>query len=190
MTDKYNFSNKNTAIVTDRLLLRPFEDSDADFVYRQFSDPDMCRFFNEPPFESLEAAKEIIDFYIKQPDNDKLLRWVMIKKIDNEIIGTCGYHNYNKRHKKVEIGYDVWKEYWRQGYISEALPVLLTYCFDYLGVNKVYAKLDPENIASRKTVEKLGFTAEGILREDEKLGDRYLDMLYMSILKKEWEKQT
>jgi ribosomal-protein-alanine N-acetyltransferase len=187
MLKKYDFSNLNSPLETERLKMRLIEASDIDFIYRQFSDPEMCIYFNEPPCASLEAAKAIIDIYITNPEKDKQLRWVLIRKYDNTIIGTCGYHCYDKHLRKVEIGYDIWKGFWRQGYISEALPVLLSYCFEYLGVNKVYAKIDPANIASRRSAEKSGLRVEGILREDEKKGDRFLDTLYMSILKREWK---
>lgn len=183
---KFDFTDLTKPIETERLVLRTLKETDMEFIYRQFSDMDMCRFFNEPPCESLEKAQEIMNYY-KNPGKEPQHRWMMVKKTDHEPVGTLGYHCYNSSFSKVEIGYDVWKEFWKEGYASEVLPVLLALCFDSLHVNRVYATLDPENIASKKLLNKFGFRYEGILRESEKVGDRFIDIMYMSLLKREFK---
>lgn len=57
----------------------------------------------------------------------------------------------------MEIGYDIWKDYWGQGYMSEALPVLLNTCFTHLNVECIYILTHPQNAASMATVRKFGF---------------------------------
>lgn len=185
--NKYDFTDLTKSFETERLILRVLKEADIDFIYRQFSDLDMCKYFNVPPCYSIEQAQEIINCY-KNPGKEPQHRWLMVRKSDNVPIGTLGYHCYDNRFNKVEIGYDVWKEFWRQGYASEALPVLLYLCFDHLDVNRLYATLDPENVPSKKLLERYGFSFEGILRETEKVGDRYIDLMYMSLLKKEFWK--
>jgi [ribosomal protein S5]-alanine N-acetyltransferase len=173
---------------TARLTLRQFEPNDLVNVYRQFADPDMCVYFSDPPCASTEEAQDIMNLY-NRPEAGNELRWVMQRTADGAFIGTCGYHCRDRAANKVEIGYDVWKEHWRQGYASEALQPLLEVCFRILGVNKVYARLDPRNIASRRTLEKAGFAVEGLLRDYVVRSGEYLDMPLMALMRREWEAQ-
>lgn len=140
---------------TKRLKLRFLRTEDRNEVYRQFSDPDMCRYFSEPPC-TWEEAEEIIQHY-REPEGKGHLRYGMFSKEDGAFIGTCGYHYWDPELRQVEIGYDVWKDYWRQGYVSEALPELIRVCFEDLGADKVYILTHPENQASAASVGKLGF---------------------------------
>jgi len=133
-------------------LLNP---SDLAVVCRQFSDPDMCRYFSEPPCDE-EEAKGIIAHY-QNPEGNDHLRYGMYDKATGDFIGTCGYHYWDMERRQVEIGYDVWKAYWRKGYVSEALPALLRICFEHLGVDCVYILTHPENEASMASVRKFGF---------------------------------
>ena len=140
---------------TKRMTLRPLDSTDIEAIYRQFSDPGMCRYFDEPPCD-LEEAKGIIAHY-QNPQDKAYLRYGMFHKETGEFIGTCGYHYWDKEAKQVEIGYDVWKDYWQQGYISEALPLLINICFEQLGVDCVYILTHPQNEASMASVRKFGF---------------------------------
>ena len=140
---------------TERMKFRLLNSNDIKIVFRQFSDPDMCRYFSEPPC-NMEEAKGIIEHY-QNPEGKGYLRYGMFDKETDAFIGTCGYHYWDNEHKQVEIGYDIWKEYWRQGYISEALPVLINLCFEHLGVDCIYILAHPQNKASMASVRKFGF---------------------------------
>jgi [ribosomal protein S5]-alanine N-acetyltransferase len=140
---------------TKRMKFRILADCDLDVIYRQFSDPDMCKYFSEPPCTK-DEAQEIIEHY-KNPIDKGYLRYGMFDKDNDTFIGTCGYHYLDNQLKQVEIGYDVWKEFWGQGYISEALPALINICFSHLNIDCVYILTHPENNASKASVKKFGF---------------------------------
>ncbi|WP_310829144.1 GNAT family N-acetyltransferase [Paenibacillus pedocola] len=142
---------------TKRLQFRLLILDDIDAVFRQFSDPDMCRYLSEPPCD-LEEAKEIIAHY-KNPEGTDHLRYGMFDIETGAFIGTCGYHYWDHNLKQVEVGYDIWKDYWRQGYMSEALPALLNICFEHLGVDCIYILTHPQNQASIASVARFGFEA-------------------------------
>ncbi|MEK5031584.1 GNAT family N-acetyltransferase [Paenibacillus sp. FSL R7-0302] len=111
--------NLSEPFTTSRLHFRLLNQSDTDAVYKQFSDPDMCRYFSEPPCDYNEAV-EIIEHYA-QPEGKDHHRYGMFDRETGSFIGTCGYHYWDAERKQVEIGYDIWKDYWGQGYMSEAL---------------------------------------------------------------------
>lgn len=140
---------------TKRLLFRTLQDEDLDHVHRQFSDPEMCRYFSEPPMDRRTAAETIKLF--QHPERDPYLRYAMIHRETGAFIGTCGYHHLDRDRRQVELGYDVWKEFWGQGYATEAIEPLLALCFEELGVEQVYVLIDRQNLGSIKTARKFGF---------------------------------
>lgn len=164
---------------TERLTFRLLTLDDLEAVYRQFSDPDMCRYFSEPPCDR-EEARAIIEQYQYSAGKDHL-RYGLFEKHSGAFIGTCGYHYWDPERKQVEIGYDIWKEYWREGYISEALPVLIDLCFASLDVTCVYALIHPENTASIASVRKFSFVFCEPLRSSE--GD---SQVCLKLMRKDW----
>ena len=170
---------------TERLILRQLTMDDKEFIFRQFSDPEVCRYFDEEPFSTVEEAQELIEWYAR-PDKDPWRRWGIVKKDDGVMIGTCGYHKWDRRHMRVEIGYDIYKDHWSHGYMTEALKTLIGFCFDILKVNRIDALTHPENNRSIKLLTKYGFQKEGILREYVCHGGKFDDQLSLSLLKREW----
>jgi ribosomal-protein-alanine N-acetyltransferase len=151
-------------MASKRLVYRVLTSTDQDVVFRQFSDEDMCRFFSEPPCSWQEAA-DIITHYGSPDANKRYARWGMFRAEDGAFVGTCGYHYYDAALGQVEVGYDVWKEYWRQGYGAESVQTLVTYIWANLAVQKIYVLIDPHNVASIQLATSLGFRESVQLRE-------------------------
>lgn len=128
---------------------------DQAFIYRQFADADMCRYYDEPPC-TLAEAQDIITHYAQATINAPFARYALITETTEELVGTCGYHYLNREQGSVEIGYDIWKSFWQQGYAREMLPQLLAVCFKIPQVNLVYAVILPENTASLKVAAGAG----------------------------------
>lgn len=156
---------------------------DLDAVYRQFSDPEMCRYFSDPPCD-LAEARGMIEHY-QDPEGKDHLRYGMFDRKTGAFIGTCGYHYWDRDHRQVEIGYDVWKAYWRQGYASEALPELIKQCFETLGVDCVYILVHPDNAASIATARKFGFSACAPCRPVDCEPE-----VCMKLMRADWEKRN
>ena len=168
------------SFITERMKFRMLNLKDSEVIYRQFSDPDMCRYFSEPPCD-MEEAKGIIEHY-QNPEGKDHFRYGMFDKNTDAFIGTFGYHYWDNELKQVEIGYDIWKDYWRRGYISEALPILINICFEYLGVDCVYILTHPQNTASMASVRKFGF------KECEPCRSTEDEQKCMKLMRVEWYK--
>jgi ribosomal-protein-alanine N-acetyltransferase len=168
---------------TNRLILRALKDSDRENIYRQFSDLDMCRYFADPPCTRQEAD-EILAHYTNE-EEAKEMRWAIIHHETGAFIGTLGFHYFDKFNGKVEIGYDIWKEHWQQGYMREALPVLLQICFEELRVSVIYAYTHTENKASQNLLKSFGFQQDGVLRAWIKNAGVSQDQCAFSLLKEE-----
>ena len=181
-----NTGNELPSLETERLLLRPLNVGDLDFVFRHFSDPEVNRYLlDEEPVRTREQAQSIIDFY-SLPGRKSYNRWVILRKTDMRAIGTCGYHQWQTAHHRAEIGYDLERASWKQGIMSEALRAMLQYGFEKMGLNRVEALGDVENDASIRLLERLGFQKEGVLRQYFRRGENYYDHWLLSLLKREW----
>ena len=146
-----------------RLTYRTLTMQDHADVFRQFSDEAMCRYFSDPPCSWDEAA-DIITHYGSPDGTKRYARWGMYLA-DGSFVGTCGYHFYDRENALVEIGYDVWKDYWRCGYGAESVRALTTYIWQMLAVDCIYALIDPANSASLALARSVGFRQSPMLRE-------------------------
>jgi len=138
---------------------------------------------------SIEEAEEIIDFYVEKEDDQKCYRWVVIRQEDNVFLGTCGFNSWIKnRANRAEIGYDLRKIYWRQGYMKEAVKRLIKHGFEVLNLHRIEAKVTKGNEPSCKLLEKLKFTQEGFLRDYNYWKGEYISEYMYSFLEDEYKK--
>ncbi|MDD6301787.1 MAG: GNAT family N-acetyltransferase [Bacillales bacterium] len=166
-------------IETDRLIIRDVEVTDSDFILKLFSHPLVTKnLFNNEPMSSIDEAKILIDFYLqKEPSNQH--RWIIFSKEINRRIGTFGYHSYKRDKKTVRIGFDLYPKHWKNGYMTEALPVLIDHIKNKLDVDRIEARIYPENIDAIKVVEKLGFVDSNEKIEYDRDGEKYIHHIYV-----------
>ncbi|KKB34410.1 spermidine N1-acetyltransferase [Bacillus thermotolerans] len=133
-------------------------------------------------FTNETQAKEMIELLDNLSQENKAVRYSIIELESNKIIGSCGYNSLDSDHSKAEIGYDISKAFWGKGYATEAISSLMDYAFTSLKLNRVEAKVVPENIPSIKVLEKLNFTYEGTMRKCEKSNGKFMDLSIYSKL--------
>lgn len=154
-----------TTLTTKRLLLRPLVDDDAETLFNIFSDQEVMKYFNTPPWASLDEAYDVIRSSRNKMERQESITLGLVLKHTNELIGQCMLFSYEPESLRAELGFGIARQHWGNGYIPEAGEALLQYGFATLGLRRVEAEIDPENIASAKTLERLGFTREGLLRQ-------------------------
>jgi ribosomal-protein-alanine N-acetyltransferase len=168
---------------TERLILRNLSLKDSETIFSYFSDPEMTKFYGMEPFKTrIEADKFIKDFI---DDYTLLYRWGIVERESGRLIGTCGFHALSEKHLRAEIGYEIDIPYWGKGYATEAINALIYYGFDSMNLQRIGANVYPENVGSRKVLEKAGFTHEGLLRSYLFQGGKYHDANVFSILRRE-----
>jgi len=102
--------------------------------------------------------------------NRTFLYFHLIERLNNKVIGWCGYHTWAIDHDRAELGYEMNDEkYMGKGLMSEALSVVLEYGFKSLGLYRVEALISPYNKASLRLLEKNNFVKEGILKQHYKV---------------------
>lgn len=107
---------------------------------------------------------------------------------DHVLIGTVTLFNLDKQCRRAEIGYGMAYPAWGKGYMHEALSALLDFGFSELKLNRVEADIDPRNLASAKSLERLGFNREGYLRERWIVDGVVSDTALYGLLVREWKK--
>ncbi len=152
-------------INTGRLILRPLELGDAEALFRIFSDSEVMKYWNTPPWSSFDDARAFINSSTDSMKYQKAITLGIFLKSTGELIGKCMLFSYEQESKRAEIGFGIGTQHWGQGFVAEAGKALLEYGFDTLGLRRVEAEIDPENVSSAKALERLGFIKEGLLRQ-------------------------
>ena len=152
-------------IHTARLLLRQLTPQDAAALLAIFSDPEVMRYWNTAPWSSLETAHDFIDSSGQSMAKQASLTLGIVRKDSAELIGKCMLFSYEATSKRAEIGFGIGAAHWGFGFVPEAGQALLNYGFDSMRLRRIEAEIDPDNVASGKTLERLGFAKEGYLRQ-------------------------
>ncbi len=152
-------------MVTERLILRPWQEGDAESLYAYASDPDIGLPAGWPPHKSVEDSRNVIRHILSVPETYA----VCLK--DGSPIGSVslklkGSTDMTDREDECELGYWIGKPFWGQGLIPEAAGELLRHAFEELGMGAVWCGYYEGNVKSRRVQEKLGFvyqyTTEGL----------------------------
>jgi len=146
---------------TDRLRLRPWLESDAPILFRYASDPEVGPRAGWPPHKSIEESRDIIRNVFS---NDHT--WALVLKETEEPIGCMGYYPYGDSNigigeNDAEVGYWIARPYWNLGLCTEALKVMIDYCFNDIGFRTIWSDCFTDNPASGRVMEKCGFHDTG-----------------------------
>ncbi len=148
---------------TERLILREFDQGDAAAFYVLGSNPAIIRFTSDPGMTSLEQAREVLS---SRPLSDYRKygfgRWGCVHKECGEVIGFAGL-KYLEELQEVDIGYRLLPAYWNVGLATEAGRAVVDYGFAHLHLKEIIGLADPENAASVRVLEKLGFSFDRIM---------------------------
>ena len=173
-------------LTTRRLLLRPLREADAPELFAIFSDPRVTRYWSSQTWTSIDSANAMIARDQKAMAEGEGLRLGMQRLDDGAMIGICTLFAYSKQCRRAEVGYGLAAHAWGRAYMDEGLRALLGYGFGPLGLNRVEADIDPRNEASARSLERLGFQNEGLLRERWIVGDEVSDTALYGLLQRDW----
>ena len=141
-------------IETERLILRPWREEDAEDLYRYASDPAVGPAAGWAPHESVEDSLHVLRTILMKPDT-----WAVTLKGSDEPAGSVGIFpsSCSLAAHQPEIGYWLARPLWGNGYIPEAVRTLIDLCFDR-GAEEVWCAHADFNVRSRRVIEKCGFT--------------------------------
>ena len=180
-------TKKRPSLETERLVLRPFELSDAPRVKLLAGDRDIAATTLSVPHPYEEGmAEKWIGSHQERFEKGEQVVFAITLKASGELIGAVGLI-LNLDHEKAELGYWIGKPYWRHGYCTEAARAVLRYGFTVLRLNRIHAYHFSHNPASGRVMQKLGMKYEGRLRQHVKRFGTFIDNELYSILRSEFE---
>lgn len=151
---------------TPRLLLRALHAADAPVVFRLYSDPRIMRYRGAPVFAQPAAADTLIRQWNDAFEKQQGMRWGLVLQENNALIGTAGFTKLNAMNFRAEIGYELDPACWNRGLMTEALKAITTWGISKFGLHTIEANIAPENVASKRVLEKLGFVREALFHEN------------------------
>lgn len=170
---------------TDRLYLREITNDDVSDIFEHLSNELVTRYLGKESLINIDEAYEVIDKIKTNYSENRGIRWGIIHKENEKLIGTIGYDIIQIKNKRADIGYDINSNYWRQKIATEALKEVINFGFNKLDLNRIGAVVFPNNEASLNLLKKVGFKEEGLLREYIIQNNIARDTLVLSLLKKE-----
>ncbi|WP_296946412.1 GNAT family N-acetyltransferase [uncultured Massilia sp.] len=171
-------------LATQRLLLRPMDERDTEAHYAVFSDPAVTRYWSTEPWTSIDQAVQAIARIRSAFADGSELRLGIVLRETGELIGNCALHHFVDASRRCEIGYALASAHWGKGYAGEALEALVEYGLRALDLNRIEADIDPDNVASGRVLEKLGFRKEGYMPERWIVHGKPADTVYYGLLRR------
>ncbi len=154
-------SENKTIIETKRLVLRNWTDADGDALFEILREPEVVRYIADGKPFTFEKVREFLVWAKNYELENGFCRWKVCEKVSGEIIGSCGFARLPNM-DEIELGYLFAPKYWGRGFATEITEAVTVYGFNKLGFREIIAMTDPENIASQKVLEKIGFTKRGL----------------------------
>ena len=186
------YMENNKKFETKRLILREFSHADFEDVHAYASNLENIKYMIWGP-NSEEDTIEFLDDCISNIDKNPRTQYdfAITLKENGKVIGGCGIYLNNELYEGM-LGWVLHKDYWKQGYMTEAGKELLRFAFEDLKLHRLYATCDAENYGSYRVMENLGMRREGHIIKNRKFTgfkDEWHDELFYGILYEEWAKR-
>ncbi len=174
-------------IQTKRLNIRQFQITDLEPLLTYRNDPEVWRYQGWGHGYSREQANQFIaEMMARDAGQTGWTQLAIESLVTGKMIGDVALNVLEFEPKTAMIGYTVSREFWGQGFASEAVTGVLKYCFEELGIHRVRANTDTRNTASWNLLEKLGFRREAHFIESYFEDGKWFDEFEYALLEREW----
>ena len=171
---------------TDRLTLRAMRHSDAADMFEYASRDDVTEFLLWSSHESTAYTEEYLKYVESRYAVGDFYDWAVIYNENGKMIGTCGFASIDTVNNVGELGYVLNPAYHGLGIAAEAASEVMRFGFEELGMHRIEATFMSGNDASRRVMEKLGMTFEGMARESMFVKGAYKTIGKCAILAKDF----
>lgn len=158
------------AFQTQRLSIIPWTAQDRPGLERMARDPEMMRHITQGRIFSDARIDEFLERQARHLANHGVCFGAAKLHDSGEVIGLIGMQPHDDG--QFELGWWIWKDYWSQGYATEAIQPFIAHARDAMGLKRLVAVIDPPNIASCRVAEKLGMRFECIKSARETVATR------------------
>lgn len=170
----------------NNVMLRPMTEQDTDNVIKWRNSPSVMENFI---FRTPLDREAHLNWYNNRVLTGDVAQFIIVDTDTDTDVGSVYLRDIDKQHKKCEFGIFIGEESCRgKGIGSSAAKLILDYAFQELKLNRVFLRVFAQNPRAIKSYEKAGFKHEGTFRDDVIIDGVAYDMVFMAILKEEWEK--
>ncbi len=170
-------------LTTSRLVLRPFQLSDAGEIQRLAGDREIAATTLRIPHPYLDGmAEEWINSLATRYDKGEVVAFVIRNGDDDALLGAIGLE-ICKEHERAELGYWIGKPYWGNGYCTEAARAVVEYAFETLKLNRIEAHHFAGNEASGRVMRNVGMHYEGRLVQRIKKWGKFVDLIVYGLVR-------
>ncbi len=181
--DLSRFFEQHPMLETERLILRPITMDDADATYAYAIDPVSSEFMPWEVHRSMADTIAYLETIPKDYAARERISFAMVLKSTGEFIGSCGFHHILLKYHSIRIGYLLIPSQWGKGYMTEAVREMIRFAFDEMGMHRVEATCDYDNIRSARVMERCGMTLEGVFRDHEVRQGKFVSTKSYAIIK-------
>lgn len=165
------------------IYLRALEPEDIEFLFKTENDTSFWEISStQAPF-----SKFLLEQYIANSHQDvytaKQLRLIIAKNTSDQAIGMIDLFDFNTQHQRAGIGILITKENQEQGFASEALSILIDYCFKTLNLHQLFANISSNNKNSLELFRKFNFKEVGVKKEWIFINSTYKDEILFQLIK-------
>ncbi|MHB1485773.1 MAG: GNAT family N-acetyltransferase [Saccharofermentanales bacterium] len=182
-------------IETERLILRRFTMADLEPIFQNcWSDPEIWKWTSYDPMNSIDDILTLnnifTDFWFAKYEKSNHYNWAIQLKTTNEVIGRLTGRNPNERNGQIELTYEIGRDWWNQGFMTEAVKAVIGFFFKEVGVQRIWADHADKNPASGRVMQKCGMLYEGILRQEMVCNAGRFDSVIYAILAEDYFAKT
>jgi [ribosomal protein S5]-alanine N-acetyltransferase len=159
---------------TERLRIRPLEASDLDAFHGVFGNAEVMRWIPDGPSQDIEQSRARLTALIEQQQASGFSLWAVIERSSGEYVGDCGLMPLEGTGPEIELAYHLDRSRWGRGYVSEAAAECIRYGLDDLNLDEIIAVTHPDHFTSRRILEKIGMTFDGVTHNYGRRMARYV----------------
>ncbi|MBN8827660.1 MAG: GNAT family N-acetyltransferase [Sphingobacteriia bacterium] len=180
------FDNSFPALDLDtKYILREVNiEADAGEYFIYMNHPEVAKYLAEEDIpRSIEHAKHELKYWYSLFTGKYSIYWAIAVRENDQIIGTCGFNNWNYRHDRAEISVDINPDFWNQGIGTRCVKLLNEFAFSQMKVKRIQATIAKDNHRSMRVFMKNHYQKEGLLKKYAKLQGEQKDFFMFSMTK-------
>jgi [ribosomal protein S5]-alanine N-acetyltransferase len=181
--DIEHYFEKQPVLVTERLVLRQITMEDAQAIFDMRANKRVNEFIARPEMNDVAQARDLLTRIKAQYQAKNCLSFAGQLRGDGEIIGTCGFNQFDFPNHHAEIGGEMGAKYWGKGLAQEAFKAIVTFGFEKLMLQTIEAKVLPSNRSAIALLEAYGFVKEAHFKNRILFNGDFMDMAVYTLHK-------
>jgi ribosomal-protein-alanine N-acetyltransferase len=171
-------------LVSEHYVLNNIIEANPQQLFDLYSHPEVIRYIDMPPLKSLADAQNYIFKAVDLFEKKQKVVWAIYNKEQKDLLGIIRLYGINREHHFANIGFELNRQYWGKGIISECLQVVLNFLFTQIQFNRIEAQTFVGNERSIRLLERLGFKREGRLQQNFLIKGNYEDSYLYALINK------